>query len=107
MQTDSVKQICSGLMYKAKTEAFLDHTVHEIERDANKFVNDFAEQHGLTAHTLSAYRWYFQSDEYLLEDGFVELRCHTNFLSRKGSCTFNVVDVGEIDKVKHLYQAGA
>lgn len=105
MQTDSVKNICSGLMHKAKTVHFLDHTVHDIEKDANEFVETFAKQHGLTAHTLSAYRWYFQSDKFLFEDGFIELRCETNFLNRKGICTFNVVDVGEIDKVKHLYQA--
>ncbi|MGH1537130.1 MAG: hypothetical protein ACRBDX_03650 [Gammaproteobacteria bacterium] len=105
MQTDSVKNICSGLMYKAKTEHFLDHSPHEIEKEANKFVEEFAKDNGLTAHTLSASRWYFQSDEYLLEDGFVELRCESNLFSRGGLCTFNVVDIGEIDNVKHLYEA--
>lgn len=102
MQVDSVKHICSGLVYKAKTEKFLDHSVKDIEGEANKFVEDFAKQHGLTAHTLSAFRWYFQSEDRLLEDGFIELRCKTNFLSHEGSCTFYVVDVDEIDKVRHL-----
>jgi len=85
MQTDSVKNICSGLMYKAKTEQFLEHPVKDIEKEANKFVEDFAEENGLKAHTLSAYRWYFQSDDRLLEDGFVELTCKTNFLKHEGS----------------------
>ena len=102
MQTDNVKNLCSGLVYKAKTEKFLDHSVHDIEEEANKFVEDFAKENGLTAHTLSAFRWYFQSDDRLLEDGFVELRCKTNYLKHEGSCTFHVVDIGEIDKAKHL-----
>lgn len=105
MHTDSVKNICSGLMYKAKTEHFLDHPVDDIEKEANKFVEDFAKENGLTAHTLSAYRWYFQSDDRLLEDGFVELICKTNFLKHEGSCTFSVVDIEAIDKIKHLSKA--
>ena len=102
MQLDSVKKVCSGLMYKAKTEKFLDHSVDDIEHEANKFVEDYAEEHGLKAHTLSAFRWYFQSEDKLLEDGFIELRCKTNFLSHEGSCTFHVVDIGEIDEIRHL-----
>ena len=105
MQTDSIKHICSGLMYKAKTEHFLDNPIHEIEKEANSFVEKFAQEHGLTAHTLSAYRWYFQSDDRLLEDGFVELRCNLNFLRNHGTCTFAVVDVEEIDKARHLQEA--
>ena len=70
-----------------------------IER--NKFVEEFAEENGLVAHTLSAYRWYFQSDDRLLEDGFVELRCKTNFLKHEGSCTFEIVDIAEIDEIIH------
>jgi len=104
MQTDSVKNICSGLMYKAKTENFLNHPVHDIEKEANRFVEDFAKENGLTAHTLSAYRWYFQSEDRLLEDGFVELQCQTNYFKHKGSCTFNVVDIEAIDKIKHLHE---
>jgi hypothetical protein len=92
-------------MYKAKTEHFLDRPVHDIEIQANRFVEDFAKENGLTAHTLSAFRWYFQSDKHLLEDGFIELRCETSLFNHKGSCAFNIVDIGEIDKVKHLYEA--
>ena len=101
MRTDSVKNICSGLMYKAKTEGFLNHPVHDIEKEANRFVEEFAKENGLTAHTLSAYRWYFQSDDRLLEDGFVELTCKTNYLKHEGSCIFSVVDIEELDEVKH------
>ena len=105
MQIESIKDICSGLMYKAKTENFLDHSVHDIEEAANQFVEQYAKDHGLTAHTLSAFRWYFQSDDRLLEDGFIELQCETDFLKHKGTCIFKVVDVAEIDKAKHLYHA--
>lgn len=101
MQLDSIKNVCSSLMDKAKAEHFLDHPVNDIEEAANHFVEQFAEEHGLKAHTLSAFRWYFQSDDHLLEDGFVELHCKTNFLKHEGSCTFDVVDIAEIDKFKH------
>lgn len=102
MQLDNIKNVCSGLMEKARAEKFLDHPVDDIEEEANNFVEKFAEENGLTAHTLSAFRWYFQSDNRLLEDGFVELRCKTNFLKHEGSCIFDVVDIAEIDKIKHL-----
>ena len=64
---------------------------------------DFAKENGLTAHTLSAYRWYFQSDDRLLEDGFIELQCKTNYFKHEGSCTFNVVDIEAIDKINKEY----
>ena len=102
MQLDSIKNVCSSLMYKAKKENFLEHPVDDVEQAANQFVEKFAEEHGLTAHILSAFRWYFQDGDHLLEDGFIELRCKTNFLSHEGSCTFGIVDVAEIDKIKHF-----
>jgi len=102
MQLDNIKDICSGLMDKAKAEKFLDHSVDDIEEESNNFVEGFAEENGLTAHTLSAFRWYFQNDDRLLEDGFVELCCKTNFLKHEGSCTFSIVDVAEIDKLRQL-----
>ena len=101
MSLDNIKDIRSGLLEKAKEEKFLEHTVDDIEAEANRFVEEFAKENGLTAHTLSAYRWYFQSDDRLLEDGFIELRCKTNFLKHEGSCTFEIVDVAEIDEIKH------
>ena len=101
MKLDNIKDIRSGLLEKAKEEKFLEHTVDDIETEANRFVEEFAKENGLTAHTLSAYRWYFQSDDRLLEDGFIELRCKTNFLKHEGSCTFEIVDVAEIDEIKH------
>ncbi len=55
MQLDNIKDICSGLMDKAKAEKFLDHSVDDIEEEANNFVEGFAEENGLTAHTLSAF----------------------------------------------------
>jgi hypothetical protein len=100
MQLDNIKDIRSGLMNKAASEKFLEHTVDDVEEEANKFVEKFAEENGFVAHTLSAFRWYFQSDSRLLEDGFVELRCKTNFLKHEGSCTFEIVDIAEIDELK-------
>lgn len=105
MQLYNIKDVCSGLMDKAKAEKFLDHPVDDIEEEADKFVENFAEENGLSAHTLSVFRWYFQSDNRLLEDGFVELRCKTNFLKHEGSCTFEVVDIAEIDELIHLSKA--
>lgn len=88
-------------MYKAEKEYFLDHSVDEIESLANNFVGSFANENSLAAHTLSAYRWYFQSDEHLLEDDLVEPQCQTGLLNHKGTCTFNVVDIAVIDSLKH------
>ena len=105
MQVSTIKDICAGLIEKANTEQFLQHSVDDIESEANSFVEGFAREHGLTAHTLSAFRWYFQSGERLVEDGFIELRCKTNFLSHKGSCTFDIVDIDEIDKTKQSFHA--
>ncbi len=103
MQLDNIQNVCASLMEKAAADHFLEHSVDDIEGAANNFVEQFAKENGLTAHTLSAFRWYFQSDDHLLEDGFVELRCKTNFLNHsKGTCTFDVVDVAEIDEVRHL-----
>ena len=47
MQTDNIKDICSGLMNKAASEKFLEHTVDDVEEEANKFVEEFAEENGL------------------------------------------------------------
>ncbi len=102
MQIENIKDIRAGLIEKAKADKFLDHEVGDIEQQANKFVEGFAQENGLTAHTLSAFRWYFQSEDRLLEDGFIELRCKTNFLTHEGSCTFEIVDIEDIDKVRHL-----
>lgn len=102
MQFNSIQNVCEGLMDKADAVHFLDHSVDDIEEEANKFVEEFAEENGLTAHTLSAFRWYFQSDDRLLEDGFIELRCKTNFLTHKGKCTFDIVDIKEVDQARHL-----
>ena len=101
MKIENIKDVCSGLMEKANVDKFLGHSVDDIEAGANKFVEKFATDNGLTAHTLSAFKWYFQSDNYLLEDGFVELRCKTNLLNHNGSCTFDIVDIAEIDRIKH------
>lgn len=101
MKLNNIKDIQSGLMVKAASEHFLEHSVDDIEAEANKFVEEFAKDNGLVAHTLSAFRWYFQSDDRLLEDGFVELRCKANFLNHEGSCMFEIVDIAEIDDLKH------
>jgi hypothetical protein len=101
MRLDNIKDVCSGLRGKAEAEKFLDQLVDDIEEGANLFVEKFAEENGLTAHTLAAFRWYFQSDDRLLEDGFVELSCKTTFLKHEGSCTFEIVDIAEVDVLKH------
>ncbi len=84
------------------TEHFLFHPADEIEKDANQFVEDFAKENGLTAHTLSASRWYFQSNEKLLEDGFIELTCKPDKSGTGPSCVFSVVDIDEVNTIIHL-----
>lgn len=101
MQLNNIKDIRSALMDKAASEKLFEHTVDDIEKEANKFVENFAEENGLVAHTLSAFRWYFQSENRLLEDGFVELLCETKFLKHEGPCTFEIVDIAEIDELIH------
>ncbi len=101
MQLDTIKDVCSGLMDKAKTEKFLEHPVDDVEEEANAFVEKFAEENGLTAHTASAFRWFFQSDNRLLEDGLVELRCKANFFEHEGPCTFESVDIAEVEDLMH------
>ena len=103
MLIHNIDSVCSGLMDKARAEHFLDHSVKEIENQANNFVEDFAKENGLTAHTLSAFRWYFQTNDHLLEDGFVELHCKMGLLNQKGHCTFDVVDIANVDRYKHSY----
>ncbi len=100
MQTLSIKEICSELQSKAKNSHFLDRNVENIETDANKFVEWYARHRGLTAHTLGACRWYFQSEEYLIEDGLIELLCKVNPITHKGHCDFEFTNIKEIDLEK-------
>jgi hypothetical protein len=79
MKLENIKDICAGLVDKSKAENFLENSVDNIELNANTFIEEFARENGLPAHTLSAFRWYFQSNDRLLEDGFIELQCKTNF----------------------------
>lgn len=104
MQTDSVTNICSGLMNKAIAEHFLDHSILDIEKTANTFVYAFAKDNGLTAHNLSAFRWYFQSGSVLMEGGLVELTSDIRLFQHNANCAFRVVDIAEIDSLKHLYE---
>lgn len=99
MNFTDIKGVCAGLVEKAERERFLDYPVGSIEKQADEFVERFAIEHGLTAHTLSAYRWYFQSEVSLFEDGFVELICKINPFTRRGHCTFECIDVSGTDMV--------
>ena len=101
MPINNIENVCSGLMEKARAENFLSYSVDDIESQANSFVERYAEENGLTAHTLSAFRWYFQSGDRLLEDGFVELTCTTDFMKHAGSCVFSAVNIAKVDAYKH------
>ena len=103
MQTLSIKEICTELQSKAKDSHFLDRTVDNIETDANNFVEWYARGRGLTAHTLGACRWYFQSDKYLVEDGLIELLCKVNPITHKGHCDFEFTNIKEIDLEKKQF----
>ena len=101
MQINSIDNVCSGLMEKARAENFLSYSVDDMENQANTFVESFARENGLTAHTLSAFRWYFQSGDRLLEDGFVELKCTKDFMKHAGACVFDTVNIAKVDEFKH------
>jgi hypothetical protein len=103
MQTLSIEEICSELQSKAKESHFLDRKVENIEADANNFVEWYARGSGLTAHTLGACRWYFQSDKYLVEDGLIELLCKVNPITHKGHCDFEFTNIKEIDLAKQQF----
>lgn len=103
MQTLSIKEICSELQSKAKESHFLDREVENIESNANNFVEWYARGRGLTAHTLGACRWYFQSDKYLVEDGLIELLCKVNPITHKGHCDFEFTNVKAIDLEKQQF----
>ena len=103
METLSIEQICAELQLKAKDSHFLDRDVDDIETNANNFVEWYARGRDLTAHTLGACRWYFQSDESLVEDGLVELLCKVNPITRKGHCDFQFTNVKDIDLDKKYF----
>lgn len=96
----NIEDLCTQLAERAGAKHFLDRPVDDIEIQANHFVQEFASENGLVAHTLGAFRWYFQSDDELVENGLIELRCNVNPITHKGHCDFEFVNVGEIDKLK-------
>tara|TARA_R110002096_G_scaffold17733_2_gene61234 strand:+ start:1035 stop:1346 length:312 start_codon:yes stop_codon:yes gene_type:complete len=100
MQNITIESLCNKLETKARDSHFLEKSVDGIEHTANYFVEKFAKENGLSAHTLGALRWYFQSNEALVEDGLIELRCKVNPLTHKGHCNFEFVDVADIDEKK-------
>ena len=101
MQNVTIEGLCNKLGAKAKDSHFFDKSVDGIEHTANYFVEKFARENGLDAHTLGALRWYFQSNDSLVEDGMIELRCRVNPLTHEKHCDFEFVDVSSIDEEKH------
>jgi len=97
----NIEQLCAELSNEAENAHFLDHSMDDIEVEANQFVQGFANERGLVAHTLGAFKWYFQSDNELVESGLIELRCKINPITQKGHCDFEFVNVDNIDQLKH------
>jgi len=100
MQNVTIENLRDKLEAKAADSHFLERSVAGMEHTANYFVEKFALENGLNAHTLGALRWYFQSDDSLIEDGLIELRCKVNPLTHKGHCSFEYVDVADINSIK-------
>ena len=100
MEFNNIEEICTELMNKAKSDKFLQHPVDAVEHEANKFVESFSTEHGMHSHTISPYRWYFQSENHLFKDGVVELECSSKFKKKEGSCTFNFIDVSDAKLTK-------
>ena len=79
MKFKNIEDVCRHLMEKAKSSNFLQHSVDEVEHEANKFVEEFSKEHDMHSHTISPYRWYFQSKKHMFEDGVIELQCDSKF----------------------------
>ncbi len=74
MKLDNIQAICDALNTFANDNNFFKKPAVEIDNAANDFVNQFAEQNGLKAHTVSPDRWWFASEEFgMISDGEVEL----------------------------------
>lgn len=93
MEFNNIQDICKNLMDKAKSDKFLQHPVEEVEDEVNKFVEAFSMEHGMYSHTISPFRWNFESKKHMFEDGVIELKCDTHFKKNDQSCTFEFVDV--------------
>ncbi len=92
MEFNNIQDICESLMERAREQKFLQHTSDEVEHEANQFVESFSTEHGMHSHTISPYRWFFQSDRHMFEDGVIELKCDT-YSKPRGACNFEFVDV--------------
>lgn len=92
MEFNNIQDICESLMERAREQNFLQHTSDEVELEANKFVESFSIEHEMHSHTISPYRWFFQSEKHIFEDGVIELKCNAHTKLR-GACNFEFVDV--------------
>ncbi len=70
----NIEQISRALNDMAKNNSFFDKDPVKIDREANYFVNSFANENELKAHTVTPSRWWFESKEGMFEDGEIELQ---------------------------------
>ena len=80
---DSIEDICRELNHKANFDLFFTKEPVEIDDKANSFVNEFAKEHNLKAHTVTPSRWWFESDEKMFDDGQIELHPLVNHAIEK------------------------
>jgi hypothetical protein len=71
----SAHEICIYLRSEARDEDLFDQSMDTIIDAANNFVESFAFNHGLKAHTVTPLVWRFDiKDTHAFEDGLIELR---------------------------------
>lgn len=74
MKLDNIQAISNALNKFADDSGFFDSSADKINLEVYAFVNEFAKENGLTAHTVSPDRWWFASKEFgMIADGEVEL----------------------------------
>ena len=92
MQLDNIKSIRDSLHRRASDNNFYDNSEEDFERYANNFVDSFCAENGLTAHTVSPFRWNFESEKFgMIDDGVVEL----HKTSDSDPAIFEYVDVSK------------
>lgn len=71
---NTIEDICSALNKKAEKENFFAKKPEIIDKEANEFIADFAQENGLKSHTVTPSRWWLESEHKMFEDGQIELR---------------------------------
>lgn len=79
MQLSNASKVCNKINENVAYTFLFRNPVLELDEQIEVFVEDFAENHNLTATTIAPQKWVFShKDLGLLEDGVVELEAETS-----------------------------